>query len=132
MMLEDRIISDKTEAKMGTTAVPQRFVSEPITPVTETCDTSRMAIGEPGLPRHFLWRGRTVKITAVLRSWRSTGKCRHGSPEMYVRKHWYKIATANHGVMTIYFDRQPRHGRKAPRWWLFSIEGPEKTAKEPL
>ena len=91
-----------------------------------------MAIGEPGLPRQFVWRGRTVEITAVLRSWRETGRCRHGSDEMYVRKHWYEVATAADGAMTIYFDRHPRRGRKEPRWWLFSIEGPEKTAKESL
>lgn len=37
----------------------ERFVSEVISPVVSTCDTSRMAIGEPGLPREFLWRDRT-------------------------------------------------------------------------
>ena len=30
--------------------MPERFISEAIKPVTETADTSRMAIGEPGLP----------------------------------------------------------------------------------
>jgi phosphoribosylglycinamide formyltransferase-1 len=70
--------------------MPERFVSEPIQPLTETADTSRMAIGEPGLPQKFVWRGRTIIVTAVLRSWRETGKCRRGSPEMYVRKHWYE------------------------------------------
>jgi hypothetical protein len=40
---------------------------------------------------------------------------------MYVRKHWYEVATASDGTMKIYFDRQPRGGRKTPRWWLFSI-----------
>jgi phosphoribosylglycinamide formyltransferase-1 len=57
----------------------ERFVSEVIRPVVATCDTSRMAVGEPGLPREFVWRGRTIKIAAVLRTWRETGKCRHGS-----------------------------------------------------
>ena len=59
----------------------ERFVSESIKPITETVDTSRMAIGEPGLPRKFLWRGRTITVQAVLRTWRETGKCRHGSPD---------------------------------------------------
>ena len=102
----------------------EQLISEPLTPVTATSDTSRMAIGEPGLPREFLWRKETVRITSVLRTWKETGKCTHGSPELYVRKHWYEVDTASHGRMKIYFDRHPRphKGRKEPRWWLFSIE----------
>jgi hypothetical protein len=99
----------------------EQFISEAITPVVTTCDTSRMAAGEPGLPRQFLWRGETIEITDVLRSWRETGKCRHGSPELYVRKHWYEVATSSKGTMKIYFQRQPRRGQKSSRWWLFSI-----------
>jgi phosphoribosylglycinamide formyltransferase-1 len=99
----------------------ERFISEAIKPITQTADTSRMAVGEPGLPREFVWQGRTVTVRAVLRSWRETGKCRHGSPEMYVRKHWYEVATASDGIMKLYFKRQPRGGRKGARWWLFSI-----------
>lgn len=34
-------------------AMSERFVSETIIPVTASCDTSRMAAGEPGLPREF-------------------------------------------------------------------------------
>ena len=105
----------------------EQLISEALTPVVATSDTSRMAIGEPGLPREFLWRGETVRITAVLRTWKETGKCTHGSPELYVRKHWYEVATSDHGTLKIYFDRhpRPRRGRKEPRWWLFSIAGPD-------
>ena len=101
----------------------ERFVSEPIKPVAETFDTGRMAIGEPGLPRQFEWRGQIVEIVDILRTWRETGPCRHGSPERYVRKHWYEVKTAQHGIMTIYFDRQARRGHRPAeaRWWLFSI-----------
>ena len=99
----------------------ERLISEAITPVVATSDTSRMAAGEPGLPREFLWRGGTIEISAVLRSWRETGKCRHGSPELYVRKHWYEVATTSKTTMKIYFERQFRRGQKGPRWWLFSI-----------
>jgi len=106
----------------------ERFVSEAIIPVVATCDTSRLAVGEPGLPREFMWRGRTIEVAAVLRTWRETGKCRHGSPELYVRKHWFEVATTANGTMKIYFERQPRRGHKGARWWLFSIrvsqEGP--------
>jgi len=99
----------------------EKFISEAIKPVITTCDTSRMAIGEPGLPREFMWRDLTIEITDVLRTWRDTGKCRHGSGEMYVRKHWYEVVTACNGTMKIYFDRQPRRGTRNDRWWLFSI-----------
>ena len=99
----------------------ERFVSESIQPVIATYDTARMAAGEPGLPREFAWRGRTIEVADVLRTWRETGKCHHGSPERYVRKHWYEVATASGETMKIYFERQPRGGRRGERWWLFSI-----------
>ena len=106
--------------------MPERLISEAIKPVTETADTSRMAIGEPGLPHKFVWRGRTVTVTAVLSTWRETGKCRHGSPEMYVRKLWYVVLTASDGTMKLYFERQDRGGRGRARWWLLSIREPEE------
>jgi len=106
--------------------MPEQLISEPLTPVVATSDTSRMATGEPGLPREFLWRGKTILITSVLRTWRETGKCHHGSPELYVRKHWYEIVTSTNTTMKIYFDRQARTGRKGARWWLFSIDDPGK------
>jgi Family of unknown function (DUF6504) len=84
----------------------ERFISEAIKPITEAADASRMAIGEPGLPREFVWRGQTVTVRAVLRSWRETGKCHHGSREMYVRKHWYEVATASGGTMKLYIQYQ--------------------------
>lgn len=101
-----------------------RFVSEPIRPVVATSDTARMAAGEPGLPTEFVWRGRTIRIAAVLRTWRETGPCRHGSGERYVRKHWYEVETVADGRMKLYFERQPQPGRK-PRWWLFSVSAAE-------
>ncbi len=106
--------------------MPERFVSEAIKPVVATSDTSRMAAGEPGLPRQFVWRGQTITIVLILRSWRETGRCSHGSPELYLRKHWYEVVTASNSTMKIYFDRQPRGGRKGGRWWLFSIFEAEK------
>ena len=109
--------------------LPQRFIGEAVRPVAGTADTARMAVGEPGLPSEFVWRGRTVSIRAVLRSWRETGRCHHGSPEMYVRRHWYEVTTVSDGTMTLYFDRQPRRrGRKEPRWWLFSMHADEGEA----
>jgi len=94
-----------------------RFVSEAIRPAAGTGDTARMAIGEPGLPGGFVWRGRTISVTAVLRTWRETGRRHHGSPERYVRKHWYEVATASGSTMKIYFDRQPQCREIAKRIW---------------
>ncbi len=106
--------------------MPERFISEPIKFLTETADTSRMAIGEPGLPSEFVWRGETVVVLALLRSWRETGKCRHGSPEMYIRKHWYEVVSDSDGTMKLYFERQAGGGRGGARWWLFSVSEPEE------
>jgi len=100
---------------------PERLVSEPIEPLAGSFDTARMAAGGPGLPRAFVWRGETLEIAAVVRTWRETGPCRHGSPEVYVRKHWFEVTTRAGAVLRLYFDRQPRGGREAARWWLFSI-----------
>ena len=97
------------------------FLSEPLIPVAAGADTSRMALGEPGLPEAFTWRDRTVAIGAVLRTWRETGPCRSGSGERYVRKHWFEIETATEGVWKVYFERQARGGRGTARWWLYSL-----------
>jgi phosphoribosylglycinamide formyltransferase-1 len=111
-----------------THAKRERFVSEAIEPVVETADTARMASGEPGLPSEFAWRGRSVVVASLIRSWRETGPCRHGSGERYVRKHWYEIATPAGEVMKIYFERQPRRGRVASHWRLFSVQSPDPGA----
>ncbi len=100
----------------------ERFIGEDIKPVVATMDTSRMAAGEPGVPREFIWRGQTVEVLAVLRTWHETGPCSHGSPEQYVRKHWFEVSTASFGTMKIYFERQPRSRQKGSRWRLFTIE----------
>jgi len=108
----------------------ERFISETIQPVTDTCDTSRMAAGGPGLPREFVWCDRTVRVAEVLRTWRDTGPCRHGSGEMYVRKHWFEIRAVSGETMQIYFQRQPPRGSKpgTGRWRLYSILEPEADA----
>jgi hypothetical protein len=98
------------------------FVSEPIKPVVATSDPNAMAAGGPGLPRAFVWRGETLGIAAVLRTWRETGPCKHGSSEMYVRKHWFEVVTTANQAARIYFERQPRGRNQTRRWWLFSIE----------
>jgi len=86
----------------------EQFVSAAIQPVVETLDAIRMGTNEPGLPRRFRWRGRTIEITQVLRTWRETGPCHHGSGEAYVRKHWFEMLTDSGETMKIYFERQRR------------------------
>jgi len=107
---------------MMETEIEQRFVSEPIKPGAATADPNAMAVGGPGLPQEFTWRGETLGIAAVLRTWRETGPCKHGSSESYVRKHWFEVMTASNQRAKIYFERQPRGRNRTERWWLFSIE----------
>ena len=97
-----------------------KFIGEAIKPVAATFDTSRMAAGEPGLPREFVWRKETVRVAKVCREWRETGPCDHGSSERYVRKHWYEVETDTGRRLTLYFERKARGKQAAARWQLFS------------
>lgn len=96
------------------------FVGDPLTPRAGTFDPDRMAAGEPGVPASFGWRGEEVRVRAVVRNWKETAACTHGSGERYVNKHWYELAT-DRGTMTVYFERRARRGPRSARWWLYSI-----------
>ena len=82
----------------------EQFISAAIQPVVGTFDAARMSTGEPGLPWQFRWRSQTIEIARVLRTWRETGPCRHGSGETYVRKHWFEVLTDSGDIMKIYFQ----------------------------
>ena len=100
----------------------EQFVSEPIKPVEGTFDPAGMVRGEPGLPRRFAWRGTEYAVSDVLEVWKEDGPCRSGSPERYLRKHWFRFATEQGLEMTLYFERQPRSKRQGKaRWWLYTI-----------
>ena len=100
----------------------EQFVSESINPVPGTADTSRMAVGEPGLSRSFSWRNRRYDIAEILEKWKESSPCRNGSAEVYLRKHWYSVRTTTGQIMKIYFERQARSQRQAKsRWWLYTI-----------
>jgi hypothetical protein len=101
--------------------IKEKFISEAIEPKTDMLDISRMATGEPGIPLEFVWQGRTVRVVKVIRCWKETGPCRHGSGERYVRKHWFEVVSDSGDIMKIYFERQPKGGRRAARWWLFTV-----------
>ena len=99
----------------------RQFIGEVIKPVE--LDPQSAAIGGPALPRRFAWRNVEYEIDEVLDTWKESGPCTSGSPEKYLRKHWYKVQTTSGDVMTIYFERRARsaHDRKR-RWWLYSVE----------
>jgi len=101
----------------------EEFVSEPIMPVAGTFDTDGMTRGEPGLPARFSWREQEYAVADVLKTWKESGPCKSGGPEMYLRKHWFKIRTDDGIEMTVYFERQPRTKRQSKkRWWLYTID----------
>ena len=99
----------------------EELISESIKPVIGTMDTAGMSRGEPGLPQKFLWRGEEHTVAEVLEKWKDTGRCSHGSPERYVRKHWFRIRTTTGEEMTIYFERQASSRNRTARWWLYTI-----------
>ncbi len=99
----------------------EKFIGEDIKPVEDTFNTALMAIGTPGCPSEFIWRKEKIIVTKVLRTWRATGDCRHGSGEQYARKQWFEIQTTAFGIMKIYFDRGSPGRTKEIGWRLFSI-----------
>lgn len=103
----------------------EQFIGAAIQPDTESMDAARLGSGEPAVPRSFKWGRKTVEVVRLLRSWRETGPCRHGSGEQYVRRHWFEIETDAGQTMKIYFDRQPRARQQRLRWWLFSVSSAE-------
>jgi len=98
------------------------FVSEAIKPVVADADATRAPTGGPSLPHEFVWRGKPLHVASVLRTWRDTGACRHGSGEAYVRKHWFEVQTVSGRKAQIYFERQARGRNRTRRWWLYCIE----------
>jgi hypothetical protein len=99
-----------------------RFVGESITPVMHGAAGAPVVPGEPIIPSGFTWRGREYRVESVLERWKESGPCRHGSPERYVRKHWYRIRMTDGTQMEIYFERQARSSRERKRrWWLFAV-----------
>jgi phosphoribosylglycinamide formyltransferase-1 len=80
-----------------------------------------MSAGEPGLPGRFSWRGTEYGVARVLATWKTTGPCKHGSGEQYVRRHWFRLITTDGTEMEIYFDRQPRAAQNKQRWWRATV-----------
>ncbi|MBN2182710.1 MAG: hypothetical protein JW715_12430 [Sedimentisphaerales bacterium] len=106
----------------------EKFISEPIKPLPGAFKPAAMTRGEPALPERFVWSDTEYSVVEVLEAWKETGPCRSGGSEIYLRKHWYKIRTADGLIMTLYFERQARSkSRDKARWWLYTIETKETT-----
>ena len=104
----------------------EQFVGEAIEPLEGVFTTTGAAPGEPLLPARFRWRDEEYRLAEVLRKWKSSSPCRHGSREVYLRKHWYRIRTTDGTAMTIYFERQARQAsKKTKRWWVYTIAQPD-------
>jgi phosphoribosylglycinamide formyltransferase-1 len=100
----------------------EEFVCEEIVPAAGTFDTAGMSRGEPGLPARFVWRGHEYRVIGVVRQWKTSGPCRNGSPELYLRRHWYQILTEPRAMMTVYCDRQAKDRKKPKRrWWVYTV-----------
>ena len=105
----------------------ESFIGEGIKPLDESFSASPMAMGKPGLPRTFSWKGKTFSVLKVLEEWKEAGDCHHGSGERYVRKHWFRVRTTENLEMKIYFERQ-RRTSGGSRWRLYSIRSAESDA----
>jgi hypothetical protein len=101
----------------------EALISEAIEPVVGTIGPEGMTRAEPSLPARFLWRGQEYAVAEVLEKWKQTGPSKGGSDSRYLRKHWFRIRTADGTEMKLYFQRQPGPGRQATkRWWLYAAE----------
>jgi Family of unknown function (DUF6504) len=94
----------------------RRFVSQPLVPAGEGFVTAPSG-NEPPVPRAFVWKGRTLVISSVLRAWRST-KTDRG--DAYLKRHWFELEAGDGAKVEVYYDREARHG--ASQWWLYAIE----------
>jgi len=100
---------------------PEDFIGEEMVPAPGTADAAGMSRGEPGLPGRFTWRGRPYRVVGVVKAWKSSGPCRSGGGEVYLRRHWYRIVTDPQAVLTVYFERQARSAKRPKaRWWIYS------------
>jgi len=105
----------------------EKFISRPISPIAGTFDTAAMTRGEPGLPAGFIWNDKQYLVAELLETWKETGPCKSGAPEIYLRKHWFRFRTLDDLEMTVYFERQARSkSRNKTRWWLYTIKTKEK------
>ncbi len=109
------------------------FVSEPIKPDAGTFNAAAMAAGQPGLPSGFTWRDRHYQIQRLLAEWKhSEAEGHRPGGERYYRKHYFRVATQDGRIMTIYAVRHVKPGENPrKRWWLYTVERPDPTTGGP-
>ena len=102
-----------------------RFVSEPITPVTDDqpIDTDALARGEPSLPGAFRWRGQTRQVLRVLATGRGLRR-ESFSGENYLHRHEWRLLMDGDEIWFVYFTRQAKRQspKRATRWFLKKLE----------
>lgn len=96
----------------------RKFVSQPIGPAGDGFLTPASGSAPP-MPCAFTWEDRTLRITAVLRSWRSS-KTDRG--DTYLKRHWFELKTDDGATIEVYYDRETPARRGASRWWLYTID----------
>ncbi|HEY7727935.1 MAG TPA: DUF6504 family protein [Candidatus Eisenbacteria bacterium] len=100
----------------------ERLISEAIEPDLTTSAGHAYRVGDPVVPGRFRWRGEEYAVAAVLRAWRELSPGTRAMPSRYVRRHWYRVRTADGSEMTLYVERRGRtRGRSRPGWWLYSV-----------
>ena len=103
----------------------EEFVGEALVTMEGSFKTTGAAPGEPILPARFKWRGREYTVESVLKKWKESTACKHGSGEAYLRKHWYHIRTTDGAELQIYFERQARSAsQRRKRWWIYTATQP--------
>ncbi len=91
-------------------------ILEPIRVHRDGVDTGALAAGTPGMPRRFHWRNQTYDVVEVGQAGKTTGPCRNGSAERYVRRHWAVVRVNSGDVMRLTAERGGRRG--SSRWWI--------------
>jgi hypothetical protein len=104
----------------------ERLISEAIEPIRdEAAEPAPAAGGNPTPPQRFRWRERDVTVAEVLETWKGLSPRAANVRGQYVRRHWYRVRTADGHVMTIYLVRTAANAsRHRPGWWLYSVEEP--------
>ena len=99
------------------------LVSDPITPLAGTSDTTGMGRGEPGLPQAFTWRGELFDVVELRETWKQSSREGGGAGQHYLRRHYFKLRMSDGSNWTVYFVRQtPRSGNPKVRWFLYTRE----------
>jgi hypothetical protein len=100
----------------------ERLISEAIEPLYgDGAEDRGFVAGEPIPPSRFRWGEREVAVAAILETWKGLSpQPASGHGGRYVRRHWYRVRTAEGEVMTIYLVRTtPKRGQQG--WWLYSV-----------